>query len=485
MESSDSAKKLELAEAHKNKGNEFFKNSAFSDAIDWYTQAIDVDVEDAKKQAIYYSNRAFAHLKLENYGFAIEDATKAIAKDPNFAKGYYRRASAYFALGKYKQAAANFKRVLDISGDKDAEEKYKLATKMNKAQLLAEAISVQDSLDQAALASINDMHVPDSYNGPRLEDDQEITQEWVISLLEWMRDQKNLHKKYLWKLLFKIRDILKALPTLVEVDVPKGKEITVCGDTHGQFYDVLNIFKLNGYPSDENPYLFNGDFVDRGSFSVEVIVCLLAWKAFNPNCMHLTRGNHEAKSMNKLYGFEGEVLHKYDSKVYDIFCEIFCCLPLVYILGKKVMVTHGGLFSKDGIKLEDIKKVDRIREPPEDGIMCELLWSDPHPQNGRHPSKRGVGCGFGPDVAHRFLDDNGLNILVRSHEMKQNGYEEEANGRVITIFSAPNYCDQMGNKGAFIRFNGDNMKPKFTTFDAVEHPKIPVMAYARNMNSWM
>jgi len=278
---------------------------------------------------------------------------------------------------------------------------------------------------------------------------------------------------------------LKALPTLVEVDVPKGKEITVCGDTHGQFYDVLNIFNLNGYPSEDNPYLFNGDFVDRGSFSVEVIVCLLAWKAYNPNCMHLTRGNHEAKSMNKLYGFEGEVLHKYDSKTYDIFCDIFCCLPLVYILGKKVMVTHGGLFSKDGVKLEDIKKVDRIREPPEEGIMCELLWSDPHPQNGRHPSKRGVGVGFGPDVAHRFLDDNGLELLVRSHEMKQNGYEEEAKGRVITIFSAPNYCDQMGNKGAFIRFNGDNMKPKFTTFQAVEHPKIPVMAYARNTSSWM
>ena len=142
------------------------------------------------------------------------------------------------------------------------------------------------------------------------------------------------------------------------------------------------------------------------------------------------------------------------------------------------MVCHGGLFSQDGVKLEDIKKIDRHREPPESGLMCELLWSDPHPQNGRHPSKRGVGIGFGPDVSHKFLDDNKLSmnklalinslaLLVRSHEMKQNGYEEEANGRVITIFSAPNYCDQMGNKGAYIRFNGTDMKPNYTTFPAV------------------
>jgi len=484
MESSEAVQKLEVAEAHKNKGNDHFKKSEFSEAIEWYTKAIEVGVEDQKKQAIYLANRAFAHIKLENYGFAIEDATQAIAKDNTYPKGYYRRASAYFALGKYQNASANFKRVTDMSSDKDAEEKYKLAKKMHMEQLLADAISTQDSLD-SIVTNLNEIIVPDSYTGPKLAEEEEITKEWVVKLLEHMKDQKVLHKKYLWILLLKVKDVLKALPTLVDVEVPKGKEITVCGDTHGQYYDVLNIFNLNGLPSEDNPYLFNGDFVDRGSFSVEVIICLLAWKAHNPNCMHLTRGNHEAKSMNKLYGFEGEVLHKYDAKSYELFCDIFCYLPLVYVLNKKVMITHGGLFSQDGVKLDEIRKIDRVREPPEQGLMCELLWSDPHPQNGRHPSKRGVGVGFGPDVSHKFLDDNGLTMLVRSHEMKQNGYEEEAAGRVVTIFSAPNYCDQMGNKGAYIRFNGDNMKPKYTTFPAVEHPKIPVMAYAKNMSSWM
>ena len=91
--------------------------------------------------------------------------------------------------------------------------------------------------------------------------------------------------------------------------------------------------------------------------------------------------------------------------------------------------------------MEDIEGIQRVREPPDSGVFCELLWSDPCKEMGRHPSKRGVGLSFGPDVAHRFLDENGLDILVRSHEMKEEGYEVEADGRVITIFSAPNYCD--------------------------------------------
>jgi serine/threonine-protein phosphatase 5 len=93
----------------------------------------------------------------------------------------------------------------------------------------------------------------------------------------------------------------------------------VCGDTHGQYYDLLRIFEMNGPPSRSNPYLFNGDFVDRGSFSVEVIVTLMAWKVLDPECMHMTRGNHEAQSLNKIYGFEGEVKAKLNMTVMDVF----------------------------------------------------------------------------------------------------------------------------------------------------------------------
>lgn len=105
----------------------------------------------------------------------------------------------------------------------------------------------------------------------------------------------------------------------------------------------------------------------------------------------MNRGNHEAKSLNKLYGFEGEVRHKYDIKIYDLFASLFCYMPIAHCINKKILIVHGGLFSKDGVKLEDIQKVNRVREPPEDGIMCEVLWSDPCDIDGRQPSKRGVG----------------------------------------------------------------------------------------------
>jgi len=113
--------------------------------------------------------------------------------------------------------------------------------------------------------------------------------------------------------------------------------------------------------------------------------------------------------------------------------------------------------------------------------MSEILWSDPQPFPGRSPSKRGVGLSFGPDVTHRFLANNNLDLVVRSHEVKDEGYLVEADGKLITIFSAPNYCDQVGNKGAFIRFESD-MKPKFTSYAAVPHPPIKPMAYASNMS---
>jgi len=184
----------------------------------------------------------------------------------------------------------------------------------------------------------------------------------------------------------------------------------------------------------------------------------------------------------KYMAFKVKLKKKYDDDLYECFCELFCALPLGHILNKKVLVLHGGLFSKDGIKLDEIKAVNRFREPPEQGIFCEILWSDPCKINGRQPSKRGVGLSFGPDIAKKFLDDNGLEILVRSHEVKDEGYEVEADGKVVTIFSAPNYCDQMGNKGALIRFNGSNMKLNFVQFSAVPHPNVPPMKYA---NPWM
>jgi len=148
-------------------------------------------------------------------------------------------------------------------------------------------------------------------------------------------------------------------------------------------------------------------------------------------------------------------------------------------------VVHGGIPTKEGVTIQDIEKVDRNRDIPDDGIMCDMLWADPQKGQGLAPSKRGVSYQFGPDVTNKFLDLNGLSMLVRSHEVKMDGYEEECNGRLVTIFSAPNYCDSVGNKGAYIQFKGSDMKPVYKQFEASPHPNVKPMQYSNQLNaSW-
>lgn len=207
----------------------------------------------------------------------------------------------------------------------------------------------------------------------------------------------------------------------------------------------MNIFEKNGLPSETNPFLFNGDFVDRGSFSVECIFTLFGFKLLYPNHFFMSRGNHESINMNQMYGFFGEVTAKYSNTMGEMFTQCYNWLPLCHLLNNRVLVMHGGLFSSDEVTTDDLRKVERNRQPPEEGIMCELLWSDPQHQNGRSPSKRGVGCQFGPDVTNAFLKRNNLDYVIRSHEVKDMGYEIAHDGKCITVFSAPNYCGEISS----------------------------------------
>lgn len=472
--SSDSVR----AEEIKQLANDAFKAHKYSQAIDLYSQSIELN----SRNAVYWANRAFAHTKLEEYGSAIQDATKAVEVDPKYSKGYYRRGAAYLAMGKFKEALKDFQQVKRLCpNDPDAAKKLKECEKAVMKLKFEEAIATHDSERRSVAESI-DFHtieVEPQYTGARIEGEV-VTLDFVKKMMEDFKNQKFLHRRYAYQIVLQTRECLRALPSLVDISIPNGNHFTVCGDVHGQFYDLLNIFELNGLPSEENPYLFNGDFVDRGSFSLEVILTLFAFKCMSPSAIYLSRGNHESKNMNKIYGFEGEVKSKLSETFVELFAEVFCCLPLAHVLNDKVFVVHGGLFSVDGVKLSDIRAIDRFCEPPEEGLMCELLWSDPQPLPGRGPSKRGVGLAFGEDVTKRFLQDNNLDLVVRSHEVKDEGYEVEHSGKLITVFSAPNYCDQMGNKGAFIKFNAPDMKPNIVTFTAVPHPDVKPMAYANN-----
>eukprot|EP00903_Cladosiphon_okamuranus_P017863 g16439.t1 len=470
-----SPENISAAEALKLEGNALLAESKLVQAVAKYTAAIELH-----PTAIYLSNRAFCYVKLEQFGLAILDADLALTLDSKYVKAYYRRGSAYMALAKYKLAVKDFRKVTKMQPkSKEAAAKLKASEKMQKEAAFAAAIMTDADVPLAEEINPDEIAVDSGYDGPRLEDSGEVTMEFCEAMMARFQESKLIHKKYIVQILCQVYKVLKNSPSLMRLHVPEGEggHFTVCGDTHGQFYDVLNIFKLNGLPSAKNPYLFNGDFVDRGSFSLEVVTTFLALKLAEPDGIFLTRGNHESKNMNKIYGFEGEVKHKYDQTVMTLFAEVFCWLPLAATLDGGVFITHGGLPAEDSCKLDDIAAVRRGREPPDSGIMSDLMWSDPQPFAGRSPSKRGVGMAFGPDITKAFLEGNDLKLLVRSHEVKEEGYLVEHDGKCITVFSAPNYCDQMGNKGAFIRF-GSDLEPQFTTFEASPHPAIRPMAYA-------
>ena len=326
-----------------------------------------------------------------------------------------------------------------------------------------------------------------------------MTQEFIDDTIERFKNGKKIHKKYVFQIIKAVKEIVYDEATMVEMEVKPETKLTVCGDTHGQYFDLLEIFRLNGYPSDKQAYLFNGDFVDRGSWSTEIALLLYAYKWLRPNYFFLNRGNHETDDMNRVYGFEGECKAKYDEKTFKLFSESFSALPLATLIGQKYLTLHGGLFSDDKTSLDDIRKLNRHsqRQPGQQGLMMEMLWTDPQSEPGRGPSKRGVGLQFGPDVTKRFCDNNGLDAVIRSHEVRMEGYEVEHNGKCITgklvfsiekyigtnsflVFSAPKYCDSTENKGAYINI-GPELKLEYHKFDAVPHPDIkPMVSYLKS-----
>ncbi|CAG0881622.1 unnamed protein product [Cyprideis torosa] len=457
---------LKQAEDVKVEANAAFKDGNFLLASELYTKSIHINPYNA----VVYANRSLVNLKLENFGYALTDASKAIELDSKYVKGYYRRAAAYMALGKFKLALKDFDTVVRVvPRDKDAKTKQRECDKIVKRMAFEKAIAVDTTekpMSDSIAEKLPSIIVEPDYTGPHLSETEGVTVSFVEKLLELYKNEGKLHRKYAYTILLAVKKWFAAQPTLVEVSIPEDSKFTVCGDIHGQFYDLLHIFELNGNPSETNPFLFNGDFVDRGSFSVECIFTLFSYKLLYPNHFFMSRGNHESEMMNRMYGFEGEVRSKYSQDMVKVFTEVYNLLPLCHLLNKRVLVMHGGLSSNDDVTLQDILTIDRNRQPPEDGLMAELLWSDPMPQPGRAPSKRGVGCMFGPDVTQAFCVRNNLDYIIRSHEVKEEGYEKGHNGKCITVFSAPNYCDQMGNKGAFVTMTGRNMEPNFITYEA-------------------
>lgn len=465
----------------KNEANKFLKEGHIVQAIDLYTKAIELD----STNAILYSNRSLAHLKSEDYGLAINDASKAIECDPEYAKAYFRRATAHIAIFQPKEAVGDFRKALALApSDPAARKKLRECEQLVKRIRFQEAIHNTEPPSPLANINIEDMDIPSDYDGVILE--KQITKEFVEDMKERFCQGKKLPLKFAYSILRDLKELLEKTPSLIDIPVKGDETLVICGDTHGQYFDLLNIFKLHGPPSPTNKYLFNGDFVDRGSWSTEVAFTLYAYKLLYPDAVFINRGNHETDDMNKVYGFEGECRSKYNERTFNIFSETFSLLPLGSLISDSYLVVHGGLFSDDNVTLDQLRNIDRFskKQPGQSGLMMEMLWTDPQPAPGRGPSKRGVGLQFGPDVSKRFCEANGLKAVIRSHEVRDQGYEVEHDGYCITVFSAPNYCDSTGNLGAVIKVKED-MELDFHQFEAVPHPNIRPMAYANGLLSGM
>ncbi|KAL6774518.1 PKL1 [Auxenochlorella protothecoides x Auxenochlorella symbiontica] len=258
--------------------------------------------------------------------------------------------------------------------------------------------------------------------------------------------------------------IFQAEPTLLRLRAP----VKIFGDLHGQFGDLMRLFEEYGTPSTSGDityidYLFLGDYVDRGAHSLETMCLLLALKIDHPENVHLIRGNHEASDINALFGFRLECVERLGEpeglRAWNRFNQLFNWLPLAAVIEDKVLCMHGGI----GRSIHSMEQIAELARPltMEDGgvVLMDLLWSDPTTNDaveGVQPSPRGPGLvTFGPDRVLEFCQANELQMIVRAHECVMDGFERFAHGRLITLFSATNYCGTANNAGAVLVLGRD------------------------------
>ncbi|KAI8180323.1 Serine/threonine-protein phosphatase SIT4 [Colletotrichum sp. SAR 10_76] len=369
---------------------------------------------------------------------------------------------------------------------------------------------------------------------------------------EWLEEAKQCHylpERAMKELCELVKEVLMEESNIQPVCTP----VTICGDIHGQFYDLLELFRVAGgmpgesrveapktattvispedieppteitnpklkkkvknagspAPDDEEDdeaaaadtsttsrpdsavevstgsqsadtrFVFLGDFVDRGYFSLETFTLLMCLKAKYPDRIVLVRGNHESRQITQVYGFYEECQQKYgNASVWKACCHVFDFLVLAAIVDGELLCVHGGL-SPEIRTIDQIRVVARAQEIPHEGAFCDLVWSDPEDVETWAISPRGAGWLFGDKVATEFNHVNGLKLIARAHQLVNEGYKYHfPQNSVVTVWSAPNYCYRCGNVASIMTVDKD-MNPKFSIFSAVPDDQRHVPANRR------
>lgn len=279
---------------------------------------------------------------------------------------------------------------------------------------------------------------------------------------------------------------------------------TLVGDLHGQFQDLLELFRVHGSPADDNPFLFLGDYVDRGISSCEIILLLLAYKVALPDSVHLLRGNHECRSLSTFYGFRAECLKKYGPVMYNRMIKCFESMPLAARLDTAhgtFLAVHGGL-SPDINFVDDINgQVNRFMEPEPNGALCDLLWSDPAKGEAQEQmwlpnGTRGCSFTFNELACRDFLKRNHLLAIIRAHELEEDGFKEhfchdverlqdEEDEKlilpaVVTVFSAPEYCNTNHNVGATLKIPWEKQNGRLLLYQQHKRSQYSEFEFTRS-----
>lgn len=294
-------------------------------------------------------------------------------------------------------------------------------------------------------------------------------------LLDFFKREGRLTEEQVLRIIRAATQIWTTEPNVLRVEVPA----VICGDIHGQFFDLCKLLEVSGGTPKDVRYVFLGDYVDRGYYSIECFLYLAACKVNWPEQLTMLRGNHECRHLTSHFTFKGEVEYKYSRRVYEGCGAAFDALPLAAIVNRQLFCVHGGI-SPDLKLLSDLDKVDRFRETPNSGLMCDLLWTDPHQdyENDRgtfsHNSARGCSYRYSFKAVVEFLKRNGLLAVVRGHEAQATGYrlyrkwDDTDFPSLITIFSAPNYAGVYNNQAAVLKYDGETMNIR--QFNSIPHP---------------